>query len=461
MLIISAIITLIITGIIGYLSKSRVKTSRDFISGGSKLGVMGVTSMLMGSIIGGAGTVGTAQMAYNRGIGAMWFIVGLSIASILLGLFYSTQVNKKSIETIPQIIGNAYGKKARTISSILLSIGMFIHINGQVIACTALFTVVFGMSIIKTAVIVVCLLVAYVVFGGFWGSTMVGAVKTILLYGTSIICGILLIFKFNGIREITSILPQEPWFNLFSGGISSDIASGLSTIVGVLSTQTYFQAIMAGKNSKISRRSAFFVAFLILPVGIVCTMIGMYMRIHHPSIAASEAFPLFLMNYLNPVLGGVCIATVLISSIATGAGLTLGIATMFVRDIYIHYINKKAGDKKQLYILRGTIIFIGFMSLLIVINNKDSMILNWGFLSMIFRATPIFIPVVVALFFRDRVSMQAGIYSIIAGPLASLIWILLGFGKLNSIYIGLTINAFVLFGMSRFYKTKGRDVNVV
>ncbi|WP_291633005.1 sodium:solute symporter [Clostridium sp.] len=454
MLIISAVITLVMTGIVGYLSKSKVRTSKDFISGGNKLGVMGVTSMLMGSIIGGASTVGTAQMAYNRGIGAIWFILGLSIASIMLGLFYSSQVDKKSAETIPQIIGNTYGKKARTTSSVLLSLGMFIHINGQIIACTALFTVVFHMSITKSAIIVVCLLVAYVVFGGFWGSTMVGAVKTVLLYGTSIICGALLIFKFNGIRDITSLLPQEPWFNLFSGGVSSDLASGISTIVGVLSTQTYFQAIMAGKNSKTSRRSAYLVAFLVLPVGIVCTMIGMYMRIHHPGIVPSEAFPLFLMNYLNPAFAGVCIATVLISSIATGAGLTLGIATMFVRDIYSQCINKKAGDKKQLYILRATIIFIGIMCLLIVINNKDSMILDWGFLSMIFRATPIFIPVVAATFFRNKIRIEAGIYSIIVGPMASLIWILLGLGKINSIYIGLTISVSVLLGMSKFYSFK-------
>jgi len=448
--IISTIVTLIITGIVGYLSKSKVKTSKDFISGGNKLGVLGVTSMLMGSIIGGASTVGTAQMAYNRGIGAIWFILGLSMASIILGLFYSTQINKKSVETIPQIIGNTYGKKARTASSVLLSIGMFIHINGQIIACTALFTALFGMSITKTAIIVVCMLVAYVVFGGFWGSTMVGALKTILLYGTSVICGALLIFKFNGIRDITSVLPQEPWFNLFSGGLSSDLASGISTIVGVLSTQTYFQAIMAGKNSKTSRRSAFLVAFLVFPVGVVCTMIGMYMRIHYPSIAPSEAFPLFLVKYLNPVFGGVCIATVLISSIATGAGLTLGIATMFVRDIYTQWINKTAGDKRQLYILRGTIVSIGILTLIIVINNKDSMILDWGFLSMIFRATPIFIPVTAAMFFRDKIRSEAGMYSIIAGPLASYIWILLGFGKITSIYIGLTVSVFVIFGMSKF-----------
>jgi SSS family solute:Na+ symporter len=454
MLIISVFITLMITGIIGYLSKSKVKTSKDFISGGNKLGVMGVTSMLMGSIIGGASTVGTAQMAYNRGIGAVWFIFGLSIASIILGLIYSNQVDKKSTETIPQIIGNTYGEKSRTASSILLSIGMFIHINGQIIACTALFTALFGISPTKTAIIVVCLLIAYVVFGGFWGSTMVGAVKTILLYGTSIICGLILIFKFNGAREITSVLPQEPWFNLFSGGLSSDLASGISTIVGVLSTQTYFQAIMAGKNSKTSRRGAFLVAFLVFPVGIVCTMIGMYMRIHHPNIVPSEAFPLFLMNYLNPVLGGVCIATVLISSIATGAGLTLGIATMFVRDIYSQWINKTAGDKKQLFILRGTIVFIGIITLIIVINNKNSMILNWGFLSMIFRATPIFIPITVAMFFRDKIRSEAGIYSIIAGPLASAIWILVGFEKMNSIYVGLTISVFVLVGMSKFFRFK-------
>ena len=73
MLIISTIITLVITGLIGYFSKLKVKTSKDFITGGNKLGVLGVTSVLMGSIIGGASTVGTAQIRnfyckYNIGI---------------------------------------------------------------------------------------------------------------------------------------------------------------------------------------------------------------------------------------------------------------------------------------------------------------------------------------------------------------------------------------------------------
>ncbi|CAH2213454.1 sodium:solute symporter family protein [Tepidibacter aestuarii] len=445
LLIISAIVTLIITAIAGYLGKIKVKNSKDFIAAGNKLGVVGVTSMLMGSIIGGASTVGTAQMAYKRGFAAIWFIIGLSAASILLGLIYSKQLDKKNNETIPQIIGNTYGKNTRTVSSILLSLGMFIHINGQIIACMALFSTVFGIDTIKTAFIVVTLLVIYVVFGGFWGGTMVGAVKTVLLYSTTIICGAILIFKFNGINEIKTFFPHEPWFNLFSGGIFSDLGSAISTIVGVLSTQTYFQSIMSGKNSTVSKLSSYLVAFLVFPIGIICTLIGMYMKIHYPNITPSEAFPLFLINYLNPVLGGVSISTVLISSIATGAGLTLGVSTMFTRDIYKELINKNASDKKQIFVLQIVIILIGLLTFLIVIHNDDSMILDWGFISMVFRAAPIFVPVTAAIFFEDKINHKVGLYSVIVGPFAATVWILLGFEKLSSIYIALASSLIVLF----------------
>ncbi|MBO0575382.1 sodium:solute symporter family protein [Clostridium botulinum] len=440
MLIVSIILTLILTGVAGYIGKLKVKTAKDFINADNKLGVLGVTSMLMGSIIGGASTVGTAQMAYKHGISAIWFILGLCIASILLGLIYSNQVGKDNMTTLPEIIGTTYGLKARTSSSLLLSLGMFIHINGQVLACTPLFTSIFNIDVKITSIIVIFLLVFYIIFGGFWGSTMVGAVKTVLLYTTSILCGIILIFSLNGTTEIFNHFPKNPWFNIFSDGIFEDLASGFSTVLGVLSTQTYFQSIMAGKNPKTSKISSFLVAFLIFPVGIVCTFIGMYMRIHFPNINPNEAFPLFLINYLHPILGGVSIATVLISSIATGAGLALGIATMMVKDIIPTLSNKKLEDKKQILYLRICILIIGVLTLAIVINNTDSMILSWGFLSMIFRATPIFIPVLCALFFKNKINNKAGFYCVLVGPLSSILWIVIGFSGITSIYIGITMN---------------------
>ncbi|WP_050606275.1 sodium:solute symporter family protein [Clostridium niameyense] len=455
MLITSIIITLILTAIAGYLGKLKINTAKDFISGGNKFGILGVTSMLMGVIIGGASTVGTTQMAYTHGISAIWFILGVCSASIILGILYSKQVDKKDSYTIPGIIGNTYGSKARTSSSILLSIGMFIHISGQVLACTALFTAIFSIDIKISSTLVVFLLVLYIVFGGFWGSTMVGAIKTILLYGTTILCGVILVCRLNATKEILNFFPKNPWFNIFSNGITKDLGSFFSTILGILSTQTYFQAIMAGKNSKTSKISAFIVAFLVFPVGIVCTFIGMYMRIHFPNIAPREAFPLFLINYLNPILAGVSIATVLISSVATGAGLALGIATMFIKDIIPSIVKKKFTDKKQILYLRLSIIVIGIFTLIIVINNTNSMILNWGFVSMSFRATPIFIPVVAAMFFKQSINKESGIYSIISGPVASILWICLGLDSIKSIYVGILISLLTLWITNRkFNKIK-------
>ncbi|MCY6959066.1 sodium:solute symporter family protein [Clostridium brassicae] len=458
-IVVSAIITLIFTGIAGYLGNLRVKTTKDFITGGSKLGVLGLTSMLMGTIIGGAATVGTVQMAYNHGVVAIWFITGLSIASIILGLFYSKQADRKNFETIPQIIGSTYGKKSRTCSSLLLSMGMFIHVNGQVIACSALFTAIFGIGMNKTTGIVVLLLVTYVVFGGFWGSAVVGGIKTVLLYVTSLICGGILIFKLNAPKEIITFFPKDPWLNLFSGSISEDIASVLSTIVGILSTQTFFQTIIAGKNSKVSRKSAFLTAFFVLPVGIICTFIGMYMRIHYPGIQAKEAFPLFLIKHLHPVIAGISIATILISSIAAGAGLSLGIATMFARDIYKTIINPSCSDKKQLAVLKVSIIIIGIATFFIVIKNKNSMILEWGFISMVFRATPIFVPTLVAMLFKDKINPKAGIYAIILAPVMSGLWIILGLPKISSIYVGLITSATVLLVATKYFDSKNIKYN--
>lgn len=453
LLIASIIFTLIVTGIAGYIGKLKVKTAKDFINANNRLGILGITSMLMGAIIGGASTVGTAQMAYKHGISAMWFILGVCTASIILGLIYSTQVGKDNLTTLPQIIGDTYGKKARASSSILLSLGMFIHISGQVLACTALFTAIFGINIKITSLIVVSLLVLYIIFGGFWGSTMVGAIKTILLYGTSLICGFILIFSLNGATEILNFFPKNPWFNIFSDGISKDLASGFSTVLGILSTQTYFQAIMAGKNSKASKLSSFLVAFLILPVGIVCTLIGMYMRIHFPNISPKEAFPLFLINYLHPILGGVSIATVLISSIATGAGLALGIATMIIKDIIPTISNKKLEDRKEILYLRICILIIGILTLILVLNKTDSMILNWGFLSMIFRATPVFIPILCALFFKNKVNSKAGFYCVLSGPLASILWIAIGLDSITSIYIGIAVSIVTMSMLSEKFNT--------
>ncbi len=430
------IITLGVTLCAGVLSKRLVKNSKDFLLGGGKLNTIGFTSMLMGAIIGGASTVGTSQMAYQRGIGAIWFTAGLSISSVLLYFFYGKLLEKRQYITVVQIVGDNFGNHARKAASLILCLGMLIHINGQVLAAVSIFNTLLVLKIQLATLLVCGLVAAYVIFGGFWGGTVVGGIKTVLLYGTSLVCGAFLIFKYGFISEAATSFTFNPWFNVFSKGLIKDLSLPVSTILGVMSTQIYFQTVMSAKNKKTLCRGTLLTAFLILPVGIVCTMIGMYMRLHYPDILPRDAFILFVMNHTNPVVAGLSIASVLISSVATGAGLTLGITTVISKDVLL---SDKAGvsDAHLLRKLRLIIAAITGLVYFIVIFNADSLILSWGFLSMVFRATPVFIPVVVALYFKERISGLKGVGYVLVGPILSLIWIAMGLDKVSSIYVGI------------------------
>ena len=81
--------------------------------------------------------------------------------------------------------------------------------------------------------------------------------------------------------------------------------------------------------------------------------IGLFMRMNHPDIDPATAFPQFVLNYMNPWLGGVDARNLLIAAVGTGAGLALGISTIFTKDIYANYINKGADDKAPFDIPMG------------------------------------------------------------------------------------------------------------
>lgn len=433
----STILTLILVSIFGFFSSKRIKTSSDFAVGGRSLSSPQVAGSIIATIVGGASTIGTAELAFNRGINAMWFTLGASIACLFLGVFLAGPLRRAEVETVSEFLVRYYGEKAGLAASVLTSIAIFIHITGQVLSSVAILTSMFSIEEMPAVIITIGLIISYIVFGGFWGTSIVGILKTLLLYITLIISGALVLDKLNGIKGFTSSLPTEPWFNLFSGGVLEGLAQGFSLVVGICATQTYLQAMFAGKDEKTSRRGAFLSALLIPPIGLICALIGMFMRVNYPTLISSQALPAFIITYLNPWIGGMMIGTLIISVVGTGAGLTLGISTMISRDIYKKIVNQRADDKKQLRVLRGSVFCISFFAMLMVVLNIDSLILKWGFLSMVLRGTVVFIPLMLAIYFKEKVNKRAGLAAMILAPLITVFYAILNITDIEPLYVGL------------------------
>ena len=56
--------------------------------GGNKIGFGIAAGLIMGTLVGGTSTVGTAQLAYNFGMTAWWFTLGGGLGCLVLALIY-------------------------------------------------------------------------------------------------------------------------------------------------------------------------------------------------------------------------------------------------------------------------------------------------------------------------------------------------------------------------------------
>ena len=440
--------TLALVSAVGLYAGSKVKSAADFSTGGRSVSAPVVAGTIMGTLVGGASTIGTAQLAFQYGFAAWWFTLGAGIACAILGIGMVRPMWESKVETLPQYLVKTYGTAMGPISSIFTSIGMFFSMIAQVLSFCALVTTIFPMDPILAAIFGILLVLAYVLFGGVWGTGLTGIVKLLLLYVAMLSCGGVAYGLAGGVTGLSNSFPPYPWFSLFGRGFSQDAAAGFSLIVGVLSTQIYFQALLSARSTREARKSAFVSALLIPPIGIGGILVGLFMRANFPQTVSSEVLPLFVLKFLPPVLAGVVLATLLISVVGTWAGVTLGISTMLTKDLYQRFLRPQASSQEALLLQRSVIVGLCLAALVFVSGNAGSLILSWSFMAMGLRGCTVLFPLLGAMFFPDRVTPQAGVAAALLGPLVNVAWKFLFPSGLDPLYPGLLVSLLVLAGVS-------------
>lgn len=441
---IGAILVLVLITGVGIYSGKRVSSAGDFATGGRKAGAGIVAGSIIGTLVGGSSTIGTAQLAFNYGFSAWWFTLGGGIGCLVLGIVFAKPLYTSGISTLPQVFSREYDQTSSTFATVLMSIGSFLSIVAQVLAGIALVTSVSSLGATTATICIILLMLAYVVFGGVWGAGLVGIVKTMLLYLTVIVCGFMAIKLGGGISTFKATLPNAQYFNLFARGVSKDLGAGISLILGVITTQAYIQAVISAKSLKISKAGAIISAILIPIVGTAGIFVGMYMKMTSPDMNAATALPTFIIQNIHPVLAGMILATLLVAVVGTGAGVALGLSSMICNDIYKVYFNKDASDKTSLNASRIIIALILSATALFSSGNLGSLILSWSFMSMGLRGAVGFAPLCCALFAPGKINKKFALASIIAGPLFVLIGKFTLPPHINSLFLGVGVTIVIM-----------------
>ncbi len=429
----------------GLYSGRRVKSASDFDGGHNKT-VGLVTGAIIGTLVGGSSTIGTAQLAYTYGFSAWWFTLGGGIGVLVMGIFFARPLYNSGISTLPELFAKEYGEKSSTVVALLNSLGTFLSIVAQILSGVALITAVSSLTSWQGTLLTILLMLAYVLFGGSLGAGMVGIVKTVLMYVSVGLCGIWAIHIAGGVNVFLDNpeLPHNVYFNLIARGATVDLGAGISLLVGVLTTQSYIGAILTAKSLKVSRAGTVLSAVLIPVIGVAGIFVGMYMRLYYPEIDTKMALPIFILDKMPPLAAGIMLATLLVAVVGTGAGLALGMSSIFCRDIYKVYVNREASPEKTLKIMRAIIVVILIVCAVFSCGNLGDLILGWSFMSMGLRGSVAFIPLCTALFMPGKVPPRYAMAAMIAGPVFTLIGKFILPASIDSLFLGIAVTIVIV-----------------
>ena len=415
------IIVLFLASIPGLLAAKKVKSEADYSVGGRKASSVMVAGTIIGTIVGAAATIGTAQLGFKVGISAWWFTVGSGISLIVMALFYAKPLRDSGLTTISEFLVINYGKNAGPISSIAATVGIFLSIVASMLTAIHLIAGVFHVNLLEASAVIMIVVLLSVFLGGISGSGMAGLVKVGLIFGTIFIAGI---WAYNDLGDISGIrmtFPATPWLSMFAGGSEKVVYNLLSLIIGVISTQSYIQALFSASDSKTASIGCIIAAIIVIPIGLPSAIIGMSVQASNPEINSIDALPVYLLHYMPDWLGGAAIAALILSALWSISGLVLGCGTMISRDIF-KAVFCFENHRVLLWINRSFVFLITLAAEIVVFYNSDSYVLDWTYLSMALRGAGIFLPLTFAIIFKNKVPAKAGLLSMLAGIFVALTW---------------------------------------
>ena len=483
---IGVLLTLALLLAVSWWSGRTVKDAKSFTTGGNN-GSWMVCGALLGTLAGGQSTIGTAQLAFCYGVSAWWFTIGAGLGSLVLGLFYAGPLRRSGCSTLLEVVSREYGHKAETVGSILFLVGIFISIMSRVMSSSAMIGSLFGMSTVWASVIGAVLIMLMVLYGGIRSAGMGGIVKLILLYLCSIVAGVVvwhIAGGLSGLREGVDAIYQSPtlagangltdiesihhrYGSPFARGVFKDLGGCLSLILGVVCTQSYAQCIWSAASTPKARRGALLCAVFMPIIGAACTLVGIYMRGHYVTADefaalqdagealpaglgiienSAQAFPAFILRHLPAWLGGLMLGTMLINILGCGSGLSLGAATILVRDVYgnfKHRLGMTSSPLSQLAQTRLSIVGILAAAVVATLLFHSSFINDLGFLSLGLRAVAILFPLCFALWCPGRFKTGSVLLSM---PVGVIVMLLANFTSMpgDAVYYGLTASLIIL-----------------
>jgi SSS family solute:Na+ symporter len=363
------ILYLVVIVAIGFAANKKTKSSTSFHGAG--LGVLMCVAAGTGEWLGGTSTSGVSEYGFDFGLSGSWYTIANGIGIIFLALFFAKLYRSLETVTVPGIIEKFIGVKARVIASILLTFVMIAVGTSQVVAAGTLGVSVFHMNYVTSVIVLGLGFIVYTLAGGMTAVGYTNIIHLVVMYGGALLALFITLGDVGGFSGMRSSLPAS-YFSMSAIGLPKVFSWIIASLLGACTAQAGIQPILAAKDAGTAKKSAIITALVVAPFGIFTALLGMAAKIKFPGLAnGKQALPTLMMN-VNPVAGGVILASILAAILSTISPIILASGTMITKDIYQRLLRPAATDAQLLRMSRITTAGAGFICIVISIVLYDS-----------------------------------------------------------------------------------------
>ena len=440
---------------IGLLFYKKNKTISDYVLGGRSLNPWVTAMSAQASDMSGWLLTGLPGLAYVSLAGtkeAVWTAIGLGLGTYLNWLFVAkrfrayTEVAGDSL-TMPTYFEARFkvGSKAlRIICALFILFFFLIYTASMFVAGAKLFVNVFGITYSQALAIGAVVIITYTTLGGFLAVSWTDFIQGILMFVSLVAVPLIMVFKdprvpaaegLAGIKDgFLNIFPDSDFSSIV---IISALAWGLGYF-GQPHILARFMGIRKPGEVRPARIISMIWVIISMAGALMVGMVGKLFFADNPLADRETVFMDSIQALCPPILTGILLSAILAAIMSTADSQLLVSSSALANDIYAVF-DKKASDRKLMWISRLSVVFISLIAVVIA-SNPDSSV--FGIVSYAWAGFgAAFGPAVLFSIFWKRMN-TAGVYAgIISGGLSTIIFHILGtlniegfWGKVFSIY---------------------------
>ncbi|MFC5589617.1 sodium:solute symporter [Sporosarcina soli] len=432
---------------VGVIGSRRAKTAEDYILAGRNLGFFMYFGCLTAVILGGASTIGSAQLGYEYGLSGMWLVFMLGFGIMLLGLFLIKRITNFKVMTISEFLGKRFNTQTQLISALVASIYAMMVTVTQVIGMGTILNVLIGWNLTTSMLVGGGIVLFYTILGGMWSVTMTDIVQ-FLVMTIGIFCFMLpmSVSSAGGWSQLSLQLP-DTYFSLSGIGSSQIFHYFLLFGLGMVVAQDIWQRIFTAKTIKIARTGTIFAGIYSLLYGLAISVIGMCAFIVLPNLQDTQnAFASMASETLPAGILGFVLAGVISALMSTASGTLLASSTLITNDILKTYFFKNIKEKQFLILSRVVTSIIGIATIVFALWIQNVLVALDVAYAVLSGA--VFVPVILGFFWK-RATAKAAFYSIIVSTITILTGLAIeGISSTNPILYGIATSVVVMVFVS-------------